>query len=99
MPRRSPLRSGGVGDGPTDEQLQALLRVVADGDDADHPLDNQGIATALGISLDDVAERLTAALELRLVWGIRVGLLPRPRYEDLEVTVQGRRFLAAEHEP
>jgi hypothetical protein len=29
-----------------------------------------------------------------LIWGIRVGGNPGPCFEDIELTVQGRRFLA-----
>ena len=80
---------------PTDPQLVSILTAVQHADDTDTLLDNDGIAEALGLSLDVVAEWLTAAKQRSLVWGIRGGHRPAPWYTDLEVTVQGRRFLAA----
>ena len=79
---------------PTEHDLASVLSAVQRGDDADALLDNASIADALGISLEDVAERLAAAKERSLVWGIRNGQRPAPWYTDLELTVQGRRFLA-----
>jgi hypothetical protein len=80
---------------PTDPELASILEAVQDADRADALLDNQGIADVLGLSLDVVAERLQEAKQRSLVWGIRSGQQPAPWYTDLEVTVQGRRFLAA----
>ena len=84
---------------PTDQDLSSLLRVVQGGDDADSLLDNGAIASLLGLSLETVAEQLAAAKERNLVWGIRNGQRPAPWFTDLELTVQGRRFLAAHPTP
>jgi hypothetical protein len=32
-----------------------------------------------------------------LIWGMRVGGVPGPQFEDIELTVQGRRLLLASH--
>jgi len=78
--------------------LTRLLKAVNDGDFADTPVDNDMLATALRLSLVDVAGRLQEAKARSLIWGIRSGRQPAPWYTDLEVTVQGKRFLAS-HEP
>jgi hypothetical protein len=79
---------------PTDQDLSSLLHAVQDGDDADALLDNGAIANLLGLSLETVAEQLAEAKDRSLVWGIRNGQRPAPWFTDLEVTVQGRRFLS-----
>lgn len=79
---------------PTDEDLASILNVVQRVDAGDALTDNAGIAVALGLSLEVVAEWLAAAKERSLVWGIRSGQRPAPWFTDLELTVQGRRFLA-----
>ena len=52
------------------------------------------LARALELSLVDVAQRLEDAKARGLIWGFRNGQRPAPWYTDLELTVQGRRFLA-----
>ena len=81
-----------------EDDLRRLLKAVNDGDFAPTPVDNQMLATALGLSLVDVAGRLQEAKARSLVSGIRSGRQPGPWYTDLEVTVQGQRFLAS-HRP
>jgi hypothetical protein len=39
------------------------------------------------------ASALAEARARLLIWGMRVGGTPAPRFEDLELTVQGRRLL------
>jgi hypothetical protein len=80
------------------EDLRRLLKAVNDGEFADTPVDNQMLATALRLSLVDVAGRLQEAKARSLVSGVRSGRQPGPWYTDLEVTVQGQRFLAS-HRP
>jgi hypothetical protein len=79
----------------SNEDLAAVLHAIQHGDESDTLLDNAGVARVLGLSLEVVAERLAAGKEMSLVWGIRNGQRPAPWYTDLELTVQGRRFLAA----
>jgi hypothetical protein len=83
-----------VSDGPTDAELIAILVAVQDGDDANAPLDNDGVAHACQLSLEVVADRLAAAKGRNLIWGFRSNQPPAPWYTDLELTVQGRRFVA-----
>jgi hypothetical protein len=80
---------------PTDDDLVSALYVVQQGDDSDVLLDNEGIASALGLTLDEVARRLREAKSRSLIWGFRDGRSPAPWFTDLELTVQGRRLLAS----
>ena len=80
---------------PTDDDLVPVLQAVQRGDDADLLLDNEGIALALGLSLDEVARRLGVAKARSLIWGFRAGRTPAPWFTDLELTVQGRRVVVA----
>jgi hypothetical protein len=79
---------------PTDAEIAAILIAVQRGDDRDALLDNDGLADACHLSLEAVAARLAAAKERKFVWGRRSSQQPGPWYMELEVTVQGRRFLA-----
>lgn len=76
-----------------DIQMCALLGVVQDGDDTGVPVDNRLIATRLGWDLEAVASCLNEAKERSLVWGQRSGDKPAPWFNELEITVQGRRLL------
>ena len=79
----------------TDEdQLSRLLEAVRDGDFADTPVDNEMLAAALKMPLVWVASCLQEAKARSFIWGIRSGRQPAPWYTDLEMTVQGKRFLA-----
>ena len=79
----------------TDEdQLSRLLEAVRDGDFADTPVDNEMLAAALKMPLVSVASCLQEAKARSFIWGIRSGRQPAPWYTDLEMTVQGKRFLA-----
>jgi hypothetical protein len=79
----------------TDEDLLALLRAIDAGDDRSGQLDSSGVARRLGWSAAATAASLGDAKSSMLIWGIRVGGTPAPCFEDLEVTVQGRRLLTA----
>jgi hypothetical protein len=81
---------------PTDADIAAILIAVQYGDDRDSLLDNNGLAEACHLSLEHVAARLAAAKERKFVWGRRGNQQPGPWYMDLELTVQGRRFLATQ---
>jgi hypothetical protein len=78
-----------------DAYLLVLLEVIRDGDEADAPLDNDLLSKRLGWTATDVAMRLADARAEMLIWGSRVGGAPAPQFVDLELTVQGRRFVAA----
>jgi hypothetical protein len=80
---------------PTDyDRLCQLLEAVRDGDFADSPVDNEMLAAALKLPLASVALAVQEAKARSLIWGIPNGRQPGPWYTDLEVTVQGQRFLA-----
>jgi len=76
-----------------DRQMVALLGVVQSGDESDVLADNALIAKRLGWDLETVAACLHEAKERSLVWGLRSGDKPAPWFNELEITVQGRRLL------
>jgi hypothetical protein len=75
--------------------MTQLLRAVKDGDLAGAPVDNEMLAAVLKLPLASIASCLQEAKERSFVWGVRSGRQPGPWYEELEVTVQGKRFLSA----
>ena len=82
-----------------DERLARVLAAIQAGDDNDDLADNTTLSKALHWSLEDVAACLAEAKERNFIWGARGGARPAPFYAELEVTVQGRRFLAAHGDP
>lgn len=78
-----------------DRELMAVLLAVQHGDEEGSPLDNAGVARACGISVETARACLDAAKERSLIWGMRTGHGASASYTDLEVTVQGRRFLTS----
>lgn len=85
-----------MSEAPTDAELTVILAAVQDGDDINTLLDNDGLAQACQLTLEVVAERLHVAKQRNLIWGSRSNQRPAPWFTDLELTVQGRRFLAAQ---
>ena len=85
-------------DQATDEQDPGLvdaLRLLLAGDEAGEPLDNERLADALGWDLTRTADCLREAKERSLIWATRGPRQPGPWFSDIEVTMQGRRFLKA----
>lgn len=80
----------------TDARLVELLDAIRAGDEADALMDNESLVERLGWSADDVASGLAAAKDRSLIWGTRTGGRPNQRFGELELTVQGRRFMAAQ---
>lgn len=76
-----------------DDHLLAMLRAIAEGDDGSSLIDSSGLAGRLGWTDAQTASALSAAKDDHLVWGIRIGGIPAPRFEEIELTVQGRRRL------
>lgn len=72
-----------------------LLAAIQDGDDRGRPMTNDLLIERLGWMPAEVAACLDDAKQRMLLWGIRTGGTPKPYFEDLELTVQGRRLLAA----
>ena len=79
----------------TDDQLVVMLRMIGDRDTAAEQLDSVGLGKLLDWTAIKTATSLGVARSRLLIWGIRVGGEPAPRYEDIVLTVQGRRLLAA----
>jgi hypothetical protein len=80
-------------DPATVEHLLAMLRAVGDPDRAGARLDSAALALRLGWTDAETAVSLENAKGRLLIWGIRVGGVPAPRFEDIELTVQGRRLV------
>ena len=76
-----------------DDQLLAMLRIIGDRDAAEQ-LDNATLGRSLGWTAAKTAASLAAARSRLLIWGIRVGGAPGPCFEDIVLTVQGRRLVA-----
>jgi hypothetical protein len=78
--------------GCADAHVLSLLAAVRDAGAA-FGVDSALLARQLGWPAEVVAERLADARARLLVWGVRVGGRPGPCFEDIELTVQGRRLL------
>jgi hypothetical protein len=76
-----------------DEDLLAMLRAIGGG--GSDSLDSRAVGRRLGWTDAMTASSLDEAKGRLLVWGIRVGGTPGPRFEDIELTVQGRRRILA----
>ena len=77
----------------SDDDLLAMLRVI--GRERSDSLDSRAVSRRLGWTDAMTASSLEEAKGRLLVWGIRVGGTPGPRFEDIELTVQGRRRISA----
>jgi hypothetical protein len=77
----------------SDEDLLAMLRAIGGG--GSDSLDSGAVSRRLGWTDAMTASSLDEAKARLLVWGIRVGGIPGPRFEDIELTVQGRRRISA----
>jgi hypothetical protein len=76
-----------------DEHILELLAAVRDGDESGSPMSNGLLVDRLGWTAVEVAEWLSAARERLLIWGLPGWGNPRPQFNELELTVQGRRLL------
>ena len=77
----------------TNDELVAMLRTISDRDVSGEQVDSRSLGRCLGWTPAQTADSLVAAKARLLIWGIRVGGNPGPCFEDIELTVQGRRFL------
>jgi hypothetical protein len=77
----------------TDDLLVAMLRTIGERDT--EQLDSRTLGRSLGWTAAQTSDSLAAAKARLLIWAIRVGGNPGPLFEDIELTVQGRRFLTA----
>ena len=80
---------------PSDEQLVAMLRTIGDREVAGEQLDSTSLGRCLGWTSLQTSRSLVDAKARLLIWAIRVGSKPGPCFEEIELTVQGRRFLTA----
>jgi hypothetical protein len=78
----------------TNDELVAMLRTISERDVSGQQVDSRSLGRSLGWTAAQTADSLVAAKARLLIWGIRVGGNPGPCFEDIELTVQGRRFLA-----
>ena len=81
----------------SDDDLLAMLQMIGDRDEPTECLDSNGVSRGLGWSDAMTAASLDEAKARLLIWGIRVGGTPAPRFEEIELTVQGRRLLSPRH--
>ena len=77
-----------------DEALVAMLRTIGEREITER-LDSQILGRCLGWTPAQTSDSIVAAKARLLIWAIRVGSNPGPCFEDIELTVQGRRFLTA----
>lgn len=78
------------------DELMAMLRLIGQADGRSDPLDSNDVGRRLGWSESATALSLAEARAQLLIWGIRIGGTPAPRFEQIELTVQGRRLLLTE---
>jgi hypothetical protein len=83
----------------SDDELLDLLRVICDSTERSEALTSSDVSRRLGWSDAVTASSLAEARARMLIWGMRVGGTPAPRFEDIELTVQGRRLLATDRMP
>ncbi len=79
----------------SDDDLLDLLRVISEFAEGSDPVDSSDVSRKLGWSDTVTASSLAEARTRLFIWGLRVGGTPGPRFEDIELTVQGRRLLLA----
>lgn len=77
----------------TDEQISQALAAIVSADDAGELLDNEALAGRLGWDLATTSACIEAMKERSMIWGVRGSRTPGPWFSELEVTVQGKRFL------
>jgi hypothetical protein len=75
------------------DRLTALLDAVRHGEDSGQPMSSALLVEHLGWTAADVAEWLGTARSRLLIWGLRCSGDPSPQFDELELTVQGRRLL------
>lgn len=75
------------------DDLASALRALLAADERDAPLDNASLAAELGWDLRRTSSCLEVAKEHSMIWGQRGSQQPGPWFADIEVTMQGRRFL------
>jgi hypothetical protein len=77
----------------TDAQIHQALTALLSADDGGIPLDNELLADKLGWDLHTTAACMEVMKDRSMIWGVRGSRKPGPWFSELEVTVQGKRFL------
>ncbi len=77
----------------TDDQIQQALAALLSADEDGVPLDNELLAAKLGWDLHTTAACMETMKDRSMIWGVRGSRKPGPWFSELEVTVQGKRFL------
>lgn len=75
------------------DRIVELLTAVGHGDEAGQPMSNELLVERLGWTPTEVADQLGTARAQMLIWGLPGSGNPRPQFNELELTVQGRRLL------
>jgi len=75
------------------DRVLELLNAIRRGDEASQPMSNQLLVEHLGWTPAEVADCLCTARARLLIWGLPGWGNPRPQFNELELTVQGRRLL------
>jgi hypothetical protein len=76
-----------------DDRILDLLAAVQNGDESGRLMSNGLLVDHLGWTAAEVAEWLGTARARLLIWGLPGWGNPRPQFNELELTVQGRRLL------
>ena len=79
------------------DRILELLTAVRHGDECGQPMSNRLLVEQLGWTGAEVADWLCTARARLLIWGLPGQGDPRPQFHELELTVQGRRLLEAQH--
>lgn len=79
--------------------MRALLSAIRAGDERGAVMSSDALADDLGWSAADVAATLRDAKAGMLIWGLRTGGTPQPHFDDIELTVQGNRYLRRAETP
>lgn len=80
-------------------RMRALLSAIRAGDERGAVMSSDALADDLGWSAADVAATLRDAKAGMLIWGLRTGGTPQPHFDDIELTVQGNRYLRRAETP
>ena len=78
---------------PEPDRILELLTAVSHGEKTGQPMSNLLLVEHLGWTATEVADSLCTARARLLIWGLPGSGNPRPQYDELELTVQGRRLL------
>jgi hypothetical protein len=76
-----------------ERRLHELLGALRRGDERGVVMSSEALVADLGWSPVDVADTVREAKAMMLIWGLGGGGQPQPRFDEIELTVQGNRYL------